>query len=334
MTAASVVCLGESMAQVIPIEGGLEHAKSFVITTAGAESNVAISLSRLGTSSSWAGYLGRDPLGRRVLDDLQEASVATSLVREIEGRRTGVFFKDPDADGSTVYYYRADSAATLMDDDYVTYVLSTRPRCVHVTGVTLALSPTCRASVVALADTAAHWGAILSFDVNYRPALWPDRETAAGAITRVARHSDIVFVGLDEAQALWGCDSAAGIRRMLPEPRHLIVKDGAREAVVFAGADRVSVPALAVAVVEPVGAGDAFAAGWLHGHLAGHDDVVNTRLGHLMAGVALTSHSDVGAMPTSARELVARAVGGTDWKGSAEIAIDDEGSRESAHAAI
>jgi len=334
MTDAGVVCLGETMAQVIPADGGLEHAQSFAITTAGAESNVAISLSRLGTAASWAGYLGQDPLGRRVLDDLREAAVDTSLVREIEGRRTGVFFKNPDASGSTVYYYRADSAATLMDADYAARVLSTRPRCVHVTGVTPALSPTCRESVTALAEGAGHTAAILSFDVNYRPALWPDRETAADCIVRVARRSDIVFVGLDEAQALWGCAAAEDVRRMLPEPAHLIVKDGAHEAVVFAGGDRMSVPALVVDVVEPVGAGDAFAAGWLHGHLGGHDDVVSTRLGHLMAGVALRSHSDVGAMPTSATELVARAVDGRDWSASEEAPFDSEERVERAHAAL
>ncbi|WP_353827686.1 sugar kinase [Agromyces sp. SYSU T0242] len=312
--AGSVVCIGESMAQIVPDDGaGLEHASSFAITTAGAESNVAIALARLGTRASWAGFLGDDPLGRRIRDDLAAAGVATPLVREVGGHRTGTFFKDPNPAGSTVYYYRSGSAATLMDVGYARSVLDTAPRAVHVTGVTLALSESCWESVTTLAREARASGVPVSFDVNYRAPLWPDRRTAANAIEAVARRSDIVFVGLDEAHALWNCATADDVREILPEPRRLVVKDGAIECVVFSEEGRIAVPALPVEVVEPVGAGDAFAAGWLHGYLSGLDDPACVRLGHLMAGVALTSHSDVGRLDVPADELVRRAAEGTDW---------------------
>lgn len=128
----------------------------------------------------------------------------------------------------------------------------------------------------------------------------------------VARRSDIVFVGLDEARALWGCTDSAEVRRVLHEPAHLIVKDGAGEAVVFTRGERMVVPALPVEVVEPVGAGDAFAAGWLHAHFGGYDARVSARLGHLMAGVALRSASDVGEPSMPPEEMLRRAVGGED----------------------
>lgn len=310
----AVACIGETMAQVVPSDGKrLDDAATYAMTPAGAESNVAISLARMGTRAAWGSFVGDDPIGSRITRSVNERGVDTSLVRAIEGGRTGVFMKDPIPDGSDVYYYRSGSAAAGMDAEYAHEVLASAPRWIHMTGVTPALSASCADMVQQLTQGAVARRIPISFDVNYRPVLWPSREVAAEAIRSVAAHADVVFVGLDEARALWGVVTAEDVRELLPEPMWLIVKDGAVECIAFSGTDRVAVPALTVEVVEPVGAGDAFAAGWIHAHLLGLAPDACLRLGHLMAGIALSAHSDTGELDAAPSEIVGRAVDGRDW---------------------
>ncbi|WP_245687391.1 PfkB family carbohydrate kinase, partial [Streptacidiphilus griseoplanus] len=144
----------------------------------------------------------------------------------------------------------------------------------------------------------------VSFDVNYRPALWSGC-SAADVLRSLAERADIVLVGLDEAQALWGegLGDARAVRDLLSGPQILVVKDGARAATAFAGTEVHSVPALTVRVTEPVGAGDAFAAGFLSGLLRGMPVRRALRLGHLTAASALRVSADRGPLP--APEVVA-----------------------------
>lgn len=111
-----------------------------------------------------------------------------------------------------------------------------------------------------------------------------------------------MLVGLDEAQDLWGeaLTDPRAVRDLLPGPRILVVKDGARAATAFVGPDAHSVPALTVRVVEPVGAGDAFAAGFLSGLLRQLPVERSLRLGHLTAASALRVAADHGPLPDPA----------------------------------
>ncbi|MFC7492552.1 sugar kinase [Knoellia alttitudinis] len=284
--------MGESMAQVVPQDGRLGTAEVFRIATAGAESNVAAGLAALGLDASWVSAVGADPLGERVVADLAAKGVDTSSVLTDDDAPTGVFFKDPSPEGSRVHYYRAGSAASRMDASVADVVLAAAPTWVHVSGVTSALSPSCRELVASLLRRARSSGVRTTFDVNYRPRLWGDRESAAAAIAEAAALADTVLVGLDEAQDLWHVDTPEDIRALLPQPETIVVKDGSRYAVRLGHADTVTVPALAVDVVEPVGAGDAFAAGWIAATARGADAATALRLGHLVAGRALLSLDD------------------------------------------
>jgi 2-dehydro-3-deoxygluconokinase len=141
--------------------------------------------------------------------------------------------------------------------------------------------------------------AVVSFDVNYRPALWPQ---PPGKLLRdLADRADIVFAGLDEARALWGPEvlTAADVRSLLPSPRILVVKDGAAAATAFDDHRATVVPARRIAVVEPVGAGDAFAAGFLAALLRGDAIERSLRLGHLTAASALAVTGDHGPLPAA-----------------------------------
>ncbi len=157
-------------------------------------------------------------------------------------------------------------------------------------------------------------GRLVSFDLNYRPALWVTRsEDASEVLARLARHSDIVFLGADEASAVFGTDDPARLRALFPEPEHLIVKNDAHTVTGFHRDERVDVPALRLDVVEKIGAGDAFAGGFLAGllHGLGHEERI--RLGHLCAAAALTGHGDIAELPPRARLEELAALDSAEW---------------------
>jgi len=306
-----VACLGESMAMLVPSDGEpLRRAASFVLTTAGSESNVARALVQLGSTAAWVSLVGDDILGTRVLDDITTAGVDVSLTRRRPRERTGFFLKDPGKHNSLVTYYRDGSAASRLGRVDVDRALAARPRHLHLSGVTPALSASCRDAVAYAVEAARDLGITTSFDVNHRPALWPEPDEAADVLRTLARRFDVVFTGLDEAAALWGTTTPEQVRDLLAGPGAVIVKNGGIDATCFAGDGRFVEPALPVSVVEPVGAGDAFAAGWLHGALTGLPHPARLRLGHLLAGAALTSLSDHFPLPRPPAELVRAAVAG------------------------
>lgn len=313
----AVACIGETMVSFIPAgRAGLDSATSVDLDVAGAESNVAMYLADHGVDSRWISRLGDDAFGRRVLDRVRASGVDVSGVRADPERPTGLLFKDPGGRdggrGTLVTYRRQGSAASAMSADVLEDEAVRTADVWHLTGITPALSTECHALVEAALgldgdrdrsgqpdenDRDDHRPAV-SFDVNYRPAVWRGREPG-DVLHRLAQAADIVFVGLDEAQALWGEQlvAAQDVRALLPGPRILVVKDGATEATAFCGGDRVVEPARRVDVVEPVGAGDAFAAGFLAALLQGRSARQCLRSGHLTAAAALSVTGDHGPLP-------------------------------------
>lgn len=288
-----VLAVGETMVVITPERGARLGADvGHRLRPGGAESNVAVQLAMLGHSTAWASALGSDPLGELILGSLRGHGVDVRLVRRHATLPTGVYFKDPDPAGSAVYYYRAGSAATSLSPADVPAWGAPKARVVHLSGITGALSPPARDLVRHLVLDRPLAPALISFDVNHRPALWRPPGAGPAELLALARHSDVVFVGRDEAAALWGTTSAESVRHLLSEPPYLIVKDAAEEAVAFTPTGTFRVPARPVEVVEPTGAGDAFAAGWLSGLLRGRDETDRLRIAHEVAARVLTSPSD------------------------------------------
>ncbi|MEB3366897.1 sugar kinase [Saccharopolyspora sp. S2-29] len=286
---AEVLCLGETMSLVAPAAPvPLEEAPAFTLSAGGAESNVAVHLASLGHRVRWASRVGDDPLGRRVVGSIAAAGVDTGLVEVRSDAPTGVYFKDPGPDGTRVHYYRAGSAASTMDQDFLADEVIDAARVLHISGITPALSESCDRLIRRLLTRPRR--APISFDVNHRPALWSARQ-AAPVLAELAQLADVVFVGLDEAAALWGVKTAEDVRKLLDSPVTVVVKDGG-EAAHALGERSTVVPAPSVEVVEPVGAGDAFAAGFLSGVLRGEDDQRCLRRGHLLAAHSLRSTED------------------------------------------
>jgi 2-dehydro-3-deoxygluconokinase len=287
----SVLCLGETMALVAPASADpLETAERFVLSAGGAESTVALYLAGEDHRTAWLSRVGDDPLGRRLLRQLTSHGVDTSLVETDPAAPTGVYFKDPGTAGTTVYYYRSGSAAAGMDAAILDKIDWSVLPLLHVSGITAGLSASCRELLDAAFNKAKAHGTLVSFDVNYRPGLW-DTQEAGPVLAECARRADIVFVGRDEAETLWGMGDPGELYKALA-PQHLVVKDGAVGATDVSAAGTEFVPAQVVDVVEVVGAGDAFAAGYLSGLLGGYQPAGRLLLGHSLAARALSSVHD------------------------------------------
>jgi 2-dehydro-3-deoxygluconokinase len=283
-----VVSVGETMALVTPAAAPAPLARGgpMRLEAAGAESTVACYLAQLGLDTAWVSRLGDDPLGELVRTTVAGFGVDVSAVTADPERPTGVFFKDPDGEKTRVFYYRAGSAASAMSPD--TPVPDAR--ITHLSGINPALSLSCAALVDHLLATRG-----CSFDVNYRARLWPVAD-AAPVLRDLAARAAVVFVGLDEALTLWGTATPDEVRALLPQPEVLVVKDGAVGATSFHPGGVTFEAAPRVDVVEPVGAGDAFAAGYLAGLLRDLSEPDRLCLGHRIAGAALRTTGDVATL--------------------------------------
>ncbi|MCR2824846.1 sugar kinase [Microbacterium sp. zg.Y909] len=288
----AVLCLGETMVVLAPQAGGALHVgAALTLGVGGAESNTAVALRRGGVDAAWAGLLGEDALGDVVARFLAQHGLDTSLV-ERRALPTGLYVKTTTAAGTVApLYYRRGSAASTMDASLARrWARAARPRVVHVSGITAQISTAGEEFLHAVCIERVFGDAIVSFDVNHRPAL--AGPTTPESLLRLARASDIVFVGADEARTTWGAP-ATDLPALLTGPRHLIVKDAAVEATEHHAGGAVSVAAPRLDVVDPVGAGDAFAAGWLTAWLAGADAAGRLGAGHREAARALASAGDV-----------------------------------------
>ena len=316
-----VVCIGETMAALVPDPPApLLNAVHLRLSVAGAESNVAMYLADHGIPVSWLSALGDDPLGHRVRTTVAAAGVDVSHVRTDTSRPTGLLVKDPGPAGTRVHYYRRGSAASALGPEALACAPLRTASLLHLTGITPALSEPCRELVTrALTAEPGARPYAVSFDVNHRAALWPDG-TAPTMLRELADRADIVFVGLDEAQALWGEGlTPEGIRAQLPRPRVLVVKDGANAAIAFSDEGMHTVPTPRTTVVEAVGAGDAFAAGFLAGLLRGETTTNALRLGHITAASALQVAGDHGPLPDPRETEALLALSTREWTERAAV---------------
>ncbi len=316
-----VVCLGESMVTFVPDRPGpLADVPAFHRAIGGAESNVACALARIGHSTRWISRVGADGFGDHLLAAIAAAGVDVSAVRRDPHRPTGVYFRTAGERATTltaapgraeVVYYRKGSAASALSPALVRRREVWSGRVLHLTGITPALSPTCLALMRRLTHREPG-RPLVSFDVNHRPALWHGSDPRL--LVELARGCDVVLVGEDEAQAAWGLPDADAVRAELPEPEVLVVKQGAGEAVLFHGdAPGLHVPAPGVDVVAHVGAGDAFAAGFLSATLRGLPPRDRLRHGHLLAAAALTVPGDLAEPPDRDRADALAALDDAAW---------------------
>jgi 2-dehydro-3-deoxygluconokinase len=290
---------GESLGLLTPpAVGPLRTHGALRLSFGGAESNTAIAVARLGGDATWSGRIASDGLGDLIQTSLRGEGVTVLAVRD--GGTTSLMLKDRrSALRTEVRYWRGEGPGSRLHPDDIPADDLRRHRVLHVTGITAALSAGARDAVYAAVEIAKAADVDVSFDVNYRSALW-HRATAAPVLRDLAARADILFVGDDELELLTDTDDLEIAAKELSErgPREVIIKRGEEGALLWAEGRHLPISSVAVPVVDTVGAGDAFAGGYLAELLRGAP--VAERLGTAVrcGAYAVTVPGDWEAAPT------------------------------------
>ena len=297
-----LVTLGEAMVALTPLPPGpLRFASLFVKSAAGAEMNVAITVTRMGLRAGFIGRVGRDEFGRYLVATIRGEGVDTSRVVVDPEAPTGLFFKEIRHPADVrVHYYRKGSAGSRLNPGDVDPEYVGSARALYVSGITSALSDTCHAAVKKAVAAARARGCRVYFDPNYRARLW-NPERARQAWVELLPQCDVVMPSLEEARILAGDGPPADVagRLLGAGPRLVLLKEGDRGAWVVDGSSVELVPPPRRGrTVDPVGAGDAFAGGFIAGELRGLGPVESARLGALLASYAVEAMGDTEGIPT------------------------------------
>jgi sugar/nucleoside kinase (ribokinase family) len=301
-----VVAFGEMMQMfVAETPGPLEQVATFTKRTAGAETNFAIGIARLGLRMAWASRLGNDSMGRYLLGEMQRERVDCSKVVTDPLQRTGFQFKGRTLDGSDppVEYHRKGSAASLMGSADVDEEWLRSARHLHATGVFAAISPTARAASQKAIAVMRAAGRTISFDPNLRPTLWATPEEMRREINALAFQADWVLPGIEEGRFLTGESSPEAIARFYRErgAKIVAVKLGPEGAYYDSEEGAAYVPGFPVkVVVDTVGAGDGFAVGLVSALLEGRSVADAVRRGAWIGARAVQVLGDTEGLPTRA----------------------------------
>ncbi|SDJ77573.1 sugar kinase [Sediminibacillus albus] len=296
-----VVTLGESMVLFTPdSQGPLRYVSGFHKTIGGAESNIAVALTRLGHQVGWISKLGNDEFGLYVRNFIRGEGVDTSRVVFDDSAPTSVFFKESNpGQDPKIYYYRKQSAASLMKPEELDEAYLQQAKYLHITGITPALSATCKDVVYQAVNLARANSQKVVFDPNLRLKLWSEQE-AAQVLLDIAGKSDIVLPGIEEGQLMTGKTAPEEIAADLLEAgaEVVVVKLGAEGAYYATKKESGYATGFQVNhIVDTAGAGDGFAAGFLSGLLRGWNYEQSVQLGNRIGAYALSVAGDVEGYP-------------------------------------
>ncbi|MGX5207755.1 sugar kinase [Streptomyces violaceus] len=284
-------------------QGALRLGGSLGLSVAGAESNVAIGLARLGHRVRWAGRVGADELGALVLRTLRAEGVDTEHTAvDDTGRPTGLLLTEPRLGTLTrVSYYRAGSAGSAVSPADVLPALASGTRVLHLTGITPALGPSAAEAVQAAAEAAHDAGTTVCLDVNYRSRLW-SHDRARTALRPLLAHTDLLIASEDELPLVLerpdAGESEAVHSLLSAGVDEVVVKRGAHGATSFTAQGATDRAARRVDAVDLVGAGDAFVAGYLSGLLDGADISARLHRAVTTAAFAVATRGDWEGLPT------------------------------------
>lgn len=291
-----VVAVGETMALMRTASiGSLAHLPSVDISLGGAESNLAIGLRRLGVPSAWVSRVGDDPLGTRVAREIRAEGVEVHCTVDPE-RPTGLMIKSrPSAATTRVDYYRAGSAASALTPGDLPAGLIEQAEILHLSGITPLLSESAHATNVSAVQRAVAAGVQVSLDVNFRSRLG-SRKLLGQRLGEILEHVDVVFGGPEELSILApdidDSDHRALLRALEADGRQVVVKLGADGGAALADGEIHEAPGHRVDVVDTVGAGDAFVAGYLSAQLDGLDVPARLARANACGALACTSPGD------------------------------------------
>lgn len=301
-----LLTIGEAMMLIgSPPHRRLAVGAAAEVGIAGAEATVAVAARRLGIVTEWIGGLGEDLPGDMILAGLRAHDVQVARVLRRGDAPTGVLFRDVGVAHPRLHYARRGSAASVLTEDDISEAALREADHVHMTGITPALSNTCAQMVERVAHRVREHGKSLSLDVNYRATLW-SAERARSVLETLAATVDILFCGVDELSMMWGnahsgdIDAQLDLLRALG-PGEVVLKRGSEGASAWTkSTGRVDAAARPTAVVDPVGAGDAFVAGYLVSRLSGGSAIDCLELGNVVAASAISAAGDLAGLPEAA----------------------------------
>lgn len=307
-----VTTFGEMLMRLsVPTGRRLESATQLDVYPAGAEANVTTLLARLGRRACWIGALPQNPLGRFAANALRVAGVNTNGVIWAEGGRLGTYyveFGEPPR-GIQVTYDRSPSCTTQLQVSDLDWNALFDTDLLHLTGITPALSDSCLEIVTEAVDGAKARGVSVSFDINYRQKLWSEA-AAAQALLPLIQEVELLFCSQADATRLFHCsgsmqDVAQGMLE-ISRAHYVVVTFAEQGALLWNGREWLHEPARPTRIIDRLGAGDALAAGVIHGWLDG-DMAAGLRYGVTLAALALSQFGDM--VVTNRSELLALCSG-------------------------
>lgn len=323
----TIVCFGEMLLRLAPANGApLGEADAFALHVAGAEANVAIALASLGTSARMASILSDNALGDRALRALTSAGVDALPVLRRPGRMGLFFIEAPRSGREGGYFYdRADSAFARGASRIDWHAALEGARWLHLSGLTAALGDGAIEAMRAAVAAARLRGVGLSFDCNFRPLLWERREAEASArLAEFCAAADLLFAADADARLMLGADACVldlleafpRVQRIASTSRVHTAGGESLGACLLTRTQHIAIaPTIISPYVDRIGAGDAFAAGLLHGVSSGWDDAITLDFAH---ATCLVKHGTPGDFCTASEaEIRAEMRGGVSGNGGA-----------------
>ncbi|NLJ41646.1 MAG: sugar kinase [Clostridiales bacterium] len=314
----NILLIGEPMGLFIAQqEGDFEDVESFLLRTCGAEFNVAIGVTRLGHKAGYFTKLGDDPFGKKIVNMMKAENISTELIQFSEDRSTGFMFKGKVEEGNPhIFYFRKNSAASTLSPEDMKALDVTNYDTIHMTGITPALSDSCREATEEILIKARKNDMFFTFDPNLRTQLWQDKKSMVDYINSIAVKCDIFMPGIEEATILTDSDSPELIAEKYLEKgtKAIIIKLGAKGAYYATPSEAEYVEGFHVeTVVDTVGAGDGFAAGVLTALKEGLPLKEAVRRGNGVGAIQVMSVGDNDGLPTR-NELDDFMTGKKGWR--------------------
>ena len=270
-TLKDVITIGDAMITFNPSSTGpMRFVQSFERKVGGAELNFAIGCSRLGLQTGWISRLGNDEFGRHIFNSVRGEGIDMSEVKFVDGYPTSLNFKEimEGGDGSTSYY-RSNSPTLTLSADSIKSTYFESAKLLHITGVFPAIDEKNIEIIHTAILEAKKQNMLISFDPNIRLKLW-SKERAKEVLLSFLPHVDILLTGLEEAELLLGTNQP---KEIISECQKLgisytAIKLGDKGAIGYHDGEYVeAAPVVPKKVVDTVGAGDGFDAGFVYGVL-------------------------------------------------------------------
>ncbi len=303
-----VITFGEAMLRLYTENfERIEQTDNFNVSLGGGELNVAAGIMRLGLKAAWISLLPDSPMGRLAFNKVRETGVDTSLIKFSNKGRMGLYFVEFGANPrrTKVIYDREQSAISLIEEDDFNFKEVLKTKLFHVSGITPALSESCRHTTKISMATAKENGALVSFDVNYRAKLWSEEE-AQKCLTPLMDYVDILITTEEDIERVFkitGKDYYVVAEKLQKKFKLKVVAITLREnisiwvntwtAIAYDGDKFYKDKKYHLEIVDRFGGGDSFSAGFIYGCLTESKNIDTAlKYGNAFAALKQTNPTD------------------------------------------